>query len=122
MNEKTEGRLASKILHLKEHGYSVRYILRASAIPWLSLFAVFVVCVILNHKGFLVGGGLIFVTGLVVGAIARDVGWLRRSTRLWSLYVRVIDWAKVKEIADKGTANNTSELRRPVDGSPKPSM
>ena len=123
MNEKTEKRVAGQMLDLKEHGYSVRYILRKSAIAWLSLFALLAVCVALNHRGFLAGDGLIVVTGLVVGAIARDIGWLRRSKRLWSLYVRVIDWAKVKEIAGKETANHTPDgIRQPVAGSPKPSV
>ena len=105
MNEKKRKQLAGHLLHHKEHGYSVLYILRKSAIRYLILVAFFVVCVVLNCTGFLVGGGLIFVTGLIVGAVARDAGWIRQSKKVWSLYEKVIDWAKVKEFADEGTTN-----------------
>ena len=100
MNGKTERRLAAQILHLKEHGYTVPYIIRRLAIQYAILFALLVLCITLNHKGLLLESTLMFMTGLIVGAVARDVGWLRQSKRLWPLYAKIIDWGKLKEIAD----------------------
>ena len=101
-----EKQLAVQMIHLKEHGYSVLYILRKSWIRYLCLFAMFALCVILNRIGFILGGGLIFITGLLAGAVASDAGWIRKSKKVWALYEKVIDWTKVKEIADKKAANN----------------
>jgi len=50
-------------------------------------------------KGFILDGGLIFITGLIVGALARYFGWIKQSKRVWPLYEKVIDWGKVKEMA-----------------------
>jgi len=101
MNEKTEKQFVGHMLYHKEHGYSVFFILRKSALRYLILFLFFVLCAVLNRTGFLARGVFVFVAGLIVGAVARDVGWIRQGKKAWALYERVIDWAKVKEIADK---------------------
>jgi hypothetical protein len=105
MNEKMEKQLAVHMIYHKEHGYSVLYVLRKSLVRYLGLFALLALCVILYRTGFLLGNWFIFVTGLLAGAVASDAGWIRKSKRVWVLYEKVIDWTKVKEIADKKAAN-----------------
>jgi hypothetical protein len=43
--------------------------------------------------------GFALVMGLVMGAIARDYGWVRASRRSWPFTLRVIDWDLVEELA-----------------------
>ena len=109
MNEKAEKGLVGHMLHHKEHGYSVLYIFRKSAIRYVILLAAFILCGFLNRKGFLVDGGLVFITGLFIGAVARDIAWIRQSKKVWSLYVKVIDWGKVREIRNRNTPNQSSD-------------
>jgi len=74
------------------------------------LFALFALCVVLTRSGLLDRDVLIFVTRLIVG-VARDAGWIRQSRRVWSLYERVIDWAKVRDISDNAVANQSMRTR-----------
>ncbi len=50
MNEKSEQRLVGHMLHHKEHGYSVLYILRKSAIRYAILLVALGLCVFLNER------------------------------------------------------------------------
>jgi hypothetical protein len=108
MNENMEKRLAEQMLHNRRHGYSVMYILGKSAIRYAILLAMWLIFLFLNRAGLLLGGGLIFVTGMIMGAILRDVRWVRQSKQIWPMYARVIDWTKVEEIAAAKTASQVS--------------
>jgi len=96
MNEKTETKLALHMLHHKEHGYSALYILRKSAIRYLLLLIIFALGGALISQE---GDSLLLIIGIFIGSVARDFGWMRQGKRAWPLYMKVIDWVKVKEIA-----------------------
>jgi len=107
---KLDKKYIGHMLYFKEHGYSVLYVLRKSALRYLILIALVPTLMMLNRKGFILDGGLIFITGLIVGALARDFGWIQQSKRVWPLYEKVIDWGKVKEISDKDTSDSQAQV------------
>jgi hypothetical protein len=102
MNEKTEKVLVGHLLRHKEHGYSVLYILRKSALRYLLLFAIVTTVIMVNRHYSTEGGAAYLLAGLAIGAVLRDAAWIRQGKRAWPLYEKVIDWAKVKEIAGTG--------------------
>jgi hypothetical protein len=100
---------ASHLLYHKEHGYSVLYLLRKSTMRYLILFLAFIVLFLLYCIGYLDISGILFISGLVIGGVARDAGWFLQGKRLWPLYEQVIDWSKVRQIAEKETTDPPSE-------------
>ncbi len=104
---------ASYLLHHKEQGYSIMYVIRKSAIRYLILFFALVFFILLYHARYIVFSGFVFIIGLVIGAIARDVGWFRQSRRLWPFYDKVIDWSKVRQIAEGKTSPASSGENEP---------
>jgi len=105
MNEKRERlekKYAGHLLRHKEHGYSILYILQVSAFRYLLLILAAALVLVIYQFNQRDGGIYLFLLGLLVGAVMRDFGWLRQGKKVWPLYEKVIDWAKVKEIAEKG--------------------
>jgi hypothetical protein len=103
MNDEFEKKYAGHMLHHKEHGYSILYILRVSALRYLLLFALVALVLVLNSINRNGGGMTLFLLGLLVGSVLRDFGSFRQGRKIWPLYDKVIDWEKVREIADKGS-------------------
>lgn len=101
MKRPTEQDLARQYLFYRERGYSLRYVLRKSIRQYVihfSLLAVFVIA-LLAADGLVYKGVCLLGIGIHVGAIARDIGWLRRTKTLWPFSKKIIDWHKVEDIA-----------------------
>lgn len=41
------------------------------------------------------------IVGGLIGALARDVGWCRRSAQLWPEQATVMDWARIEKLASE---------------------
>jgi len=101
MNKKTEQQLAKHMLTHRADGYSLLYVLRKSA--WRYVLSVILVLILLTalagtHDSILKFAFLLGA-GMLLGAMVRDVGWLRRIKTNWPFSEKVTDWEKVERIA-----------------------
>jgi len=83
----------------KNNGYSYRWFLRRMWMPYL-LGAAFLVPALwlstqIGHSGF-----FLFILGLLMGMWLRDYGVILASKKSWPVLKHVLDWEKVKQIAD----------------------
>jgi hypothetical protein len=112
MRKATEQKLARHFLAHRDGGYSVGYVLRKSILRYVILVGLLVLYTI----GFIVANELLYKglwlwgIGMIVGAIAGDVGWLIRIKRQWPFTVTIINWQEVEGIAEgKDTPNQASQ-------------
>lgn len=50
----------------------------------------------------------IVATGLVAGAVLRDIGYARRLVRVWPLLEEIMDWNRIeKKMADQSSGSNS---------------
>ena len=106
----TEQRLAQHFLAQRD-GYSIAYVLRKSARGFMLLACMLVLVIIgfCSVDDSFAKGGFLVCIGLFVGAILRDLGWLRRIKRQWPFTRKVIDWRKVEAYAEGWTPAEDSE-------------
>lgn len=100
-----ETKLAKQSLLLKENNGSFLYLLKRSFLNYLLfILVIFLSWVLLsmycpsNYQNI-----RFFVSGMVIGAILRDLGWFRRIKITWPFTLKVTDWDKVKKLSE--TAN-----------------
>jgi len=43
-------------------------------------------------------GAACFIGGLLVGALARDIGIFRRALQVWPALLQVLDWQRVEQV------------------------
>jgi hypothetical protein len=99
-NPKLERLIARRILEAREQGgYSLGLFLRWQKLRYLLMIVYFSVAIGLSAYREL-WGLLWLVLGLLIGIMLRDLGWFRASARSWPFNERVIDWEKVRQIAD----------------------
>jgi hypothetical protein len=97
---KLERLIAQRILEAREQGgYSVGLFLRWQKMRYLLMIVYFSTAIGLSAYMEL-WGLLWLVLGLLIGIVLRDLGWFRASARSWPFNERVIDWEKVRQIAD----------------------
>ena len=99
MTETREKKVAQNLLRMRDQGCKISFLVKRSLPRYILLsFALVLViggCVIVPSLwpfGF-------FVSGMLVGASLRDIGWFRVIKRQWPFTVRVTDWEIVEEIA-----------------------
>lgn len=71
---------------------------RLSLPSWLLLIIFVSLGTVCLEKLGLGSWGLLLI-GLGAGAILRDVGWFRKSLRLWPLQKEIFNWPRVKQLA-----------------------
>jgi len=112
MNIEYKRRLAQHMLAQKTNGYSLSYIFRRSAwrclLHFLAGILMLLLCLGTNDLAWRLFAMCGF--GMICGAIARDLGWLRTLKRNWPFTLEVTDWKKVNDIAQaEESANKAME-------------
>jgi hypothetical protein len=102
MKKQTEQELARHMLAHRSKGYSLAYVLRKSAARCAILVAILIAFAIWFHatedpwqKGLCLWG-----VGAFLGALARDIGWLRRARRQWPFTEKIVNWQRVEDLAE----------------------
>ncbi len=99
---KNEQMVAKNLLKYKISGYSILGIIWNAAMSYLLHLILLAVCFL----GFIqtcdasVKLFCALMGGMFLGAVLRDVGWLRKGKRQWPLMQRILDWSKVETIAN----------------------
>lgn len=106
--KQTEQELARHMLAHRSKGYSLAYVLRKSAVRYtiqVSILGIFVIWFLktdeLWYKGL-----CLWAIGMFIGALARDVGWLRRIKHQWPFTQKIINWQRVEDIAEGKESTN----------------
>ena len=97
----TEQELAKEFLRQKVEGISIAYVFKKHLVRYIFTIALVLL--------FLVGGSLLseknsilflgVLAGMLLGAILRDYGALRKQKALWPFSRKIADWNKVEAIA-----------------------
>ena len=97
-----EQQLARRLVKHRAAGYSIAYVLYRSVARYAiriallaGLLVAFSTTDALWLKGF-----LLWAVGMLLGAISRDLAWLRRIKKHWSFTEKITDWRKVVDIAE----------------------
>jgi len=91
--------LARRMLETHEHGFSFAIFLRRNA----PRYAILIACGVLGllYLTWLDMPTLFYtVLGLLAGCLLRDIGWFRMIRRTWPFTLKVIDWDKVRRLAE----------------------
>lgn len=101
MKRKPDYELAKHFLAQRAAGYSIRYVLKQSG--WQYARTIILTILVAGAVACLADSAAkCFVTwalGMLMGALARDFGWLRHIKGHWSFTEKFIDWKKVEELA-----------------------
>jgi hypothetical protein len=101
MNDKE---YAKQLLIYKENGFSTKTVFEKSRRRYLLLsFAVvtfFIIGVLLKDYISFLGAGLF------LGMLLRDGSWIKATAKSWPFTEKVIDWEKVKKIAESEEDKN----------------
>ena len=102
MARPTEQELARHFLVHRDNGYSIGYILRRARRRYGLHLAVLFAFMITFHStnDLWVKGFSLWAVGMFLGALCRDVGWLRRIKKTWPFTQRITDWQAVEAIAE----------------------
>ncbi len=102
----TDQQLARHYLAHRASGYSIRYVLKRSAgRTFRTILLTGLVTVTVWHltdataKGF-----ALWALGMLMGALVRDLGWLRNIKRHWPFTVKIINWEMVEQLAATSAA------------------
>jgi hypothetical protein len=97
----TEQQLAKHFLAQRD-GYSIAYVLRKSAWRFMLNLCVLVFVIIgfYTVDSSILKGVLLFSIGMLIGALLRDIVWIRRVKRQWPFTRKIIDWRKVEAYAE----------------------
>jgi hypothetical protein len=94
-----EATYAAHLIRARKSGHSWSYFFRSNAWRYVRLLAVFGLA--LAFFGYIDMWSVFWlVTGMAAGVLLRDVGWVRSSQRAWPVSERIIDWEKVRQIAE----------------------
>ena len=96
---KNENEYAKRLLKHRENGYSIIYAIKNNWKKYLFSITVFVMSLLIT-LAYLNNYVLYFLVGLYIGTFLRDFGWFINIKKLWSFSEKIIDWNKVKEIAE----------------------
>lgn len=99
MKHNSDKQLALNLLAHKSKGYSILYVFKKSKYRYLVIFLILALLTIafFETQNLI----LLLIVAMFVGALIRDIGWLRRIKGTWSFNEKVIDWNKVEELAEK---------------------
>lgn len=95
--------LARRMLANRENGCSISHFYRLNYGRYLISAFIFA-ALIATTAALELYPLAVFSFGLIVGTIARDLGWFLAIQRTWPFTERVIDWAKVAELAQTETS------------------
>ncbi len=112
MKTSREQELARHLIKHRDAGYSIAYVVRRSRVRYGIHIAVLVGFVVLFYttEDLWLKGFSLWAVGMFLGALVRDVGWLRRIKRNWPFTQKITDRQKVEDIAEgKESANQTVE-------------
>jgi len=99
MNASREQVRARLLLHVREHGPSYGRFVRSNLRLYAVLIA-FSLGLLAGAKSWHQWEPFCILAGMTLGCALRDLGWLRRGRHDWPFNVKVLDWDKVKRIAD----------------------
>jgi len=109
----TDQKTARVLLECRRDGYSIWSHLRAArgryVLRILACIGLLALAVLGGDAGLRVF--CVWAFGMLVGAMIRDVAWLRAIKAKWSFMCEVLDWAKLEAIAGgRGVGNGSSEV------------
>ncbi|AFY38729.1 hypothetical protein Lepto7376_2450 [[Leptolyngbya] sp. PCC 7376] len=95
MNAKRECKL---LLENQAKGLTILRLLNRSK----RLFGFRIILIALSFYGFNISGQVLFLVagGIFIGALSQDLGWFWKISKSWKLTQRIIDWEKVRLIAN----------------------
>jgi len=108
MKKPTEQELAHHLLKHRDAGYSIGYVLLRSKVRYgihIALIIGFAVVFLVAADLWLKGLSL-WAIGMYLGALLRDIGWLRRIKMSWPFTQKITDWQKVQDIAEGRESEN----------------
>lgn len=113
MKKITETEYAKELLQQKADGFSIRRILRRTKRRYIlssCILAIGIIgiCLRPEHPMYWV------ITSVYVGAFLRDYGWFKAAKRQWPLAEKMIDWVKVKEVANQTNEAIASSAAEPA--------
>lgn len=90
--------LALRMLEAREQGYTFRLFYRRNLGRYAFLFLVSgaTIALVAQLRLWSIAS---LILGMVVGAVLRDLGWLRSVRRTWPFTRKVMDWEKVERLA-----------------------
>ena len=92
--------LAQRMLEVRKHGYTFGLFFRRSASGYLRLVvsgAIGLTIFALSE----IWVAFWLVVGMFVGAVLRDIGWVRAFRRSWPFSEKITDWKKVEALAEE---------------------
>jgi len=119
MKKPTDQQMAQHFLKHREADYSIAYVLRRSKLRYgfhVAVLAAFIVVFNTTDDLWLKGFAL-WAIGMFLGALVRDLGWLRRIKKSWPFTQKITDWKKVEELAEGETSAN-NDLNPIENGAP----
>ena len=117
MKQMDERQYANELLLQKADGCSIRRILKKHKGRYIRLSLILAVAVagaIMAH-----GSAYWMAAGIMIGALLRDYGAIKAAKRYWPFSEMMIDWVKVKIIAEGQDANQAllgTSLRSDPEG------
>jgi len=98
----TDQTIAKSLLLNRAHGFSALRFIRKSARRYFVsiLVALALLAGVVWQAGIPMKLLFMLGFGMYCGALLRDIGWLRRMKKDWESTSRIIDWEKVKAMAE----------------------
>ncbi len=92
-------KFATNLLEQKEHGISMGRSLKKS---WKRLLfrVVIIALAIFFYINLAQNDAFILAIGIILGGTLQDIGWIWRIGKTWGFTEEIIDWEKVKQIAN----------------------
>jgi len=107
MKKYSDKALAANLIQIKMIGYPLWKYIQAYLVKYLC-------CIVpVSILFWLIKIDTPFFTllfGIFIGALARDLGWSIYSKKTWPFQEKVIDWQKVKELAEINNNTNNQEV------------
>ena len=97
-------KIARRLLDARDRGYTLGRLLGWNARSYGTIAIVFAAAFVLLN--LLQDREPIFsLWAFIAGAVSREAGWIVTLLRGWAFTSEVLDWPKIEEIAEHGTAN-----------------
>ncbi|MFM8292132.1 MAG: hypothetical protein ACKOC4_10590 [Planctomycetia bacterium] len=99
MNRSSDRMLARSLLEARERGISFGLHVRRNALMYGMFATYFIVCLAIlawMQLWFV----FYLVTGMALGSLLKDIGWVRATRKVLPFTVAVTDWDKVERLAN----------------------
>lgn len=96
----SDQRLATRMLEIRDRGYTFALFLRWSAKSYLLLFFIFgvvLIAFVMTQQWM----PLCLMFSMLLGVLLRDIGWVQANGKACPFTLKVTDWDKVQALADE---------------------